>query len=603
MRSVRAQLATIALGGAVLAAVLVWVLRRDAPDAEVASRGPANGAASVGESNAELERPNAEPEVVVAPYERRERATEAPPLDGFHVRGRLLEPDGARVSGREAGLTLRTADGIELYSKPRGDGAFELGPLDAGTYELVAREPDHASARTTLVLAGDYARIERDLVLAPWRRITVRVRDPDGAPFAPRVMSSREWGYRLPLTAVATSEVPGESGLDPNDTVAKGLGEYRGIGVNALDTEHEDGAPAWDRDAAPKDAIGEFRVRALPVFVALLLQGRRLAVVQVSPGQHEANFVVDPEVLRGLTTALRLRVLAGTTNAPLEHAWVYVAPKSAGNDEVWEGARTHVGSDGVFTAIGLEQGESEVVVGCERWPTIVVPVTLVPGAPIDLGDVVLPAARTLQGRVLDSDGNVVSMRLVLTPLEVGLGQKRARSVPSGPEGFDVGDLAPGIYSLRSFARSSSVSEPVRPAPGGGGPSRDWSDAEWGSSLAWHVPPVRFDLRTEHAVHVDVRAESAWRVEVDAAPIGAPKGSDRESESALEMNGLRGPSRGDTLVVSTLEGEELLRAQVPWDASKAFLWLAEGEYRARWEGKRSGEGRFRVERGGGRVEVR
>ena len=70
-----------------------------------------------------------------------------------------------------------------------------------------------------------------------------------------------------------------------------------------------------------------------------------------------------------------------------------------------------------------------------------------------------------------------------------------------------------------------------------------------------------------------------------------------------MNGLRGPSRGDTLVVSTLEGEELLRAQVPWDASKAFLWLAEGEYRARWEGKRSGEGRFRVERGGGRVEVR
>ena len=595
----RAQLATIALGGAVLAAVLVWVLRRDAPDAEVASRGPANGAASVGESNAELEPPNAEPEVVVAPTERRERATELPPLDGFHVRGRLLEPDGARVSGREAGLTLRTADGIELFHKPRGDGAFELGPLDAGTYELVAREPDHASARTTLVLAGDYARVERDLVLAPWRRITVRARDPDGAPFAPRVMSSREWGYRLPLTAVATSEVPGESGLDPNDTVAKGLGEYRGIGVNALDTEHEDGAPAWERDAAPKDAIGEFRVRALPVFVALLLQGRRLAVVQVSPGQHEANFVVDPEVLRGLTTALRLRVLAGTTNAPLEHAWVYVAPKSAGNDEVWEGARTHVGSDGVFTAIGLEQGESEVVVGCERWPTIVVPVTLVPGAPIDLGDVVLPAARTLQGRVLDSDGNVVSMRLVLTPLEVGAGQKRALSVQSGPDGFGVGDLMPGSYSLRSFVRSSGVPEPVQSRDSNAGRSWGWADGEWRSSLAWHVPPTRIDLRTDDVRGLDVRAETAWRVELDVQPTD----SQETGESAAEIErSLSLSSRADSLVVSTANGEEVLRTSVEWNGTSVFLWLAEGEYHARWEGKRSGQGRFRVERGGGRVEL-
>ncbi|MBK7878664.1 MAG: hypothetical protein IPJ77_23655 [Planctomycetes bacterium] len=572
----------------VLAGLGAWFVLRAEPGAPVdAPAASVTAGTSSTSGAAELERPVAAPEVEAAPSVRRERADEAPPLDGFHVHGRLIEPDGTRVSGREAGLYLRNASGIELYMKPRGDGSFSIGPMDAGAYELVAREPDHVSAKTKLELAGDYARVQKDLVLAPWRRITVRVRDLEGEPLAPKLMSSREWGYRWPLTAVAYSEEPPVSGLDPNETVAKGIGEYQGIGQSVLDPEREESRPVWDRDAAPRDAIGEFRVRALPVYVALSLQGTRVGVVRVQPGEHEARFEVDPEALRARTTSLRLRVVSGATNEPIGHAWVVVVDSvDDARQERWDGELTRVGRDGVFRALGVEAGDRVVIVGCEGWPTVVHAFTILPGTPLDLGDVALPMSMRIRGRVRGLDGSLVPARLALEPIEVGAGEPRTRRFSSGENGFVQENLAPGVYELRWLPRVSELAQAEWPKPDLDRYMFEWTEEEWRSSLALHGAPIRIDVRREDALDVDVVAAPARRVEFVFEPRTLGDGSEAAPNANRAEDGRfpSGRSRGDVdrLVLSTREGSEVASAWVSRDQSSLFVWIADGDYRVHWE---------------------
>lgn len=92
-----------------------------------------------------------------APQELEELELNVRTCAGVYLAGRVLDPDGAAAG--HAALTYRgLGDATPLYAQTDQHGAFALGPLPPGAYELRA-QPDrrgaHAGSAPELVVAGE----------------------------------------------------------------------------------------------------------------------------------------------------------------------------------------------------------------------------------------------------------------------------------------------------------------------------------------------------------------------------------------------------------------------------------------------------------------
>ena len=333
--------------------------------------------------------------------------------------GRSREPN-ARRSARPVGATgspdvlllgrLSTSDGSPLPEKlslaaRRDDswrtattlgGRYGIAGLRAGEWQLVLRADGFRQRTWSVVLDTRTEQVE-DIVLQRAPTLQVFVAMADDTPFPDLGRSSLR-----NLWVVATTD-PLTGDLPPTDT-----GHHGDVGIGRFE-------PAGGLGAPPR-TDGRFGDLWLdedpPANAALVLGHVVLAEAPIAAGQTELRFVVDPAALRATLATVTMRLIDGTTGAPI----------TTGAIARLRGllAMGAPGDDGRVTFEGVLPGIHELQVDAgkerERW---IETFRVGRGAAVDLGELRLQPALQLRGRVLSTSGEpAAGARLLWTDLDL-----------------------------------------------------------------------------------------------------------------------------------------------------------------------------------------
>ncbi len=359
---------------------------------------------------------------------------------GARLSGIVLDPDGAPVPGarvRAEAFMQFTLD--DRTRETDAAGAFRIGGLAAGKYDLVADAPGHApgSLDDVIVEANEELTGLR-IVLSRGHAISGRVLGPNGEPIA----------------GATVKRLPGSMGPVPPDR---------------------------DSPSATTDSSGHFELREVPEGPCrLMARAASFADAEVSASAGDSDVLITlvrPGSIRG-------RVLDAATGAPLAEFSVWAAASST--DHVWflgdtanrqpADAQTITGStDGGFTIASLNPGSYEVhavAKGCAEG--VSPPVVVNPTPEVAEVDVLLSRGGAIHGIVREEGSDrPLSGATVLAFLEKGgpLGGRQdvaffvtgalpgdsedlflqaEASVKTGEDGrFLLEDLASGSYRLKA----------------------------------------------------------------------------------------------------------------------------------------------------------
>ncbi|MCK6446578.1 MAG: hypothetical protein L6Q99_09320 [Planctomycetes bacterium] len=247
---------------------------------------------------------------------------------GLYIAGTVLDEHGQSAPG--AGVELSDTRGIALFETSDALGAFVVGPLPAGAFELVAggfSDRVHASGEPVRVRAGD-----RDVVLRVRAGATIvgRVVDPTTHQPTPAELSYRRRANDGEFVGATLTGVEGEfelAGLDPGhyylaahrgDQCA--VAEIEALGGSTTSPVTLELAPAATIEVEWKGStdFAEVTVRLGPNEVGFAYLGKGLPEsIKVLPGELTVEYVptsfsTDAETpIRADARATSLRLAAG----------------------------------------------------------------------------------------------------------------------------------------------------------------------------------------------------------------------------------------------------------------------------------------------------
>ena len=140
--------------------------------------------------------------------------------------GKVTGPSGAPVEGAQVLVSPHAEQGEMARALTTRDGAFEVGPLAPGAYDLDVQADGHSPAKRSalVVLAGQ--RFEIDVRLEGIGSLEGTVRDENGAPVSgARVRGGRMWASGL--SAVPAEAVTGPDGRYLLPTLEVGVADVR----------------------------------------------------------------------------------------------------------------------------------------------------------------------------------------------------------------------------------------------------------------------------------------------------------------------------------------------------------------------------------------
>jgi Carboxypeptidase regulatory-like domain len=353
-----------------------------------------------------------------------------PPDLGTLLWGSVIRPDGSTIP--EVWVGAHGVDGERLNVHPDTQGRYTLGPLVPGPRWVTASATHHHQARVELVLQPGEDLRRQDFVLRPKQRILVRLMTSAGDPLLDQL---RSVGNYDPLP-VATRENPGDTftGVSGSPNNPFGIGQlwYGG----------QAGLPMLDGDALGYVFLNEDG----PAWLSLVAADQVLAKQRVEATTEEVTFVLDVDDFLALGCGVRGRVVDPETGAPL------AAVVTLSEHDYPQGQGFKVGDDGLFAIDNSAPGRQYMIVQAPGRARVMRMLTLLPGETSEVGDVLLPRAVTLSGRVRDASGRPREAVVSCGRLDPSTGKvswPRNVSYISGPDGsFSIEDLEPGLYLLR-----------------------------------------------------------------------------------------------------------------------------------------------------------
>lgn len=418
------------------------------------------------------------------------------------VHGIVVEKNGPPIAGAEVAavsypwrrtalLNLAGYDEVDPGPTTRtaADGWFKL-PLERGRQvALRVRAEGYAPVEVRPYLAGEYVKVE----LTRGARLLVRAFDDRKNPLAgvtlrlfPRARTGPWWFEKkgvtdaegrftftgVPIGATAWLEPKHETWGHPSwgwlevkfpdgSDVVKEFAMRPGRTVTGTVTDKETGRPiegarvgaGWTmRQATTTDNDGRYELRGWvgEGVREIHAHAKGYGPDNVVVGSKE---VVDFALAPG--TAVKARVV-DVTGRPLAGVMVgVIASVHDGNKQTISDGYALTGEDGRFEIGSLRAEMKHRLVLLKRgYGRTLREFDPVPAAkaPLDLGDVAMPAALSIEGRVLDADGMPVPRTAIelVTETEVRAGGSYGRSedrVTDHLGRFRFPDLAPGKYTL------------------------------------------------------------------------------------------------------------------------------------------------------------
>ncbi len=365
----------------------------------------------------------------------------APPLRlvlsrGAAAFGKVVDESGKPVAGAEVEIrpvyepgTMRMEDFERSVSAAaKADGSFELRPLTTGSFMLQARGPGFAPAYVPGIEVQDAAgRVDLGTItLSPEAVIEGQVTDPRGTPVA---------GARI------------ETRTDGFGTVANSFEIGRSRPRQPLETGPD----------------GRFRVGGLS-------PGTKVRVSAAAKGYAEA-VIEGIEVPPPAPLRLELRPLGKLSGRVVDPAGEPVAGAFVRADEGRPGSRRPRGGgatddQGRFQ-IDLEPGPVELSARAEGYKTGTWRGEVPERGAAGPAEIRLERGATLEGRVLDADGNPVGGARVSTSAGApdfmgGLGwMGRSGSRSDGDGRYRLSGLETGVHEVRATTEDDTAETSVR----------------------------------------------------------------------------------------------------------------------------------------------
>jgi hypothetical protein len=349
----------------------------------------------------------------------------------FVLHGTVLGPSGERLRDRSAYVSATDASGERMGASVTPEGHYSLAGLAPGSWTLSASALGHRMEQASVELGASQPIVRRDFELVPSLVLPVYVLTPSGEPLNLALRSRGQSGARNPVRPlpVATREPPGATIDDAIDA-----GNNR-VGVGSF----------WNYgplvEAAPPGVFGVLEIEGdLPVHVSLVVGARALATQLVAAGTEQVSFTVDIDDLLEQQALVRVRFVDDATGAVLS-GHVEIEPTDA-SYRVADGILSQTLAPGRYTLRFWSDGHARIPV----------PVELAAGQELDFGEVRVPLELTIEGRLLDADGQPV-----YSLLEVGrrdgdgkLHFDQSLVYQSDASGrFEIIGLVPGHYLLRT----------------------------------------------------------------------------------------------------------------------------------------------------------
>jgi len=380
------------------------------------------------------------------------------------------------------------------------DGRFEAAPVVPGRLRVLARHPDYVDGESELVRVGSAGRADVKIVLLPGGRLEGRVREKDGMPVAGarvQVASTRGSFERSTYTAAdgtfSLAAVPPEVLVSvsrpesPMDLVLQRVVEVpkrrrtdldlvlpprredvdlrvvddRGFGVRAeVRVESLDVDTPYRRTVFTDDkgVVAVPAARGLPVRIVARAPGRAPLMLELDALGREERIELGP----GLVATGRVTGNGG-------RARVAGASITIFTDTEVLGATSR--DDGSFEVKDLAPGRVRIVAFAAEWSTCEAIATIEGDGrrPIELGAVDLPRAGTVEGTVVDENGDPVAGARVgegAVPTWLPLGPLPRGMVLSDRDGrFVLPGLPEGDVRIEAYevdhGRGAEEAVPVR----------------------------------------------------------------------------------------------------------------------------------------------
>jgi len=417
------------------------------------------------------------------------------------LKGFVVDREGRRAKG--AAIQWRAAASAPFDYKRRctaTSGEYALPGLPAAVVRFRVTLDGYAPLELALDLAKGGA-LRHDFVVDRSVMVAVHVTTPDGTPIQGNPTPNASWNDACGFLAIVATDAPIAT-LPP---ISQRSYERRGVGVQQF---HHASSPGRRRTVeVPAGAFGVLELPRLPLEATLLFKHVVIDHRRLEPGATSVAFTFDPSQLDRLTSVLRLTLVDGATGDAIDDAHVAVYDSQSG------GPGAKVADDGTFEQRRIPPGWMGVTIdapGRARWYRNLL---FEPGTTLDLGEIELPAAITLQGTLVGSDGKPAMAQLSAWPL--------AAYTPGRPFGesffwamekageWQLPQLGPGLCQIQAFGEND---------PSGKRPQRAWRVVDVAESPA----PLALQLQSTVKVVVDGAFAAAIDEEEAGAPIALPE---------------------------------------------------------------------------------